>query len=179
MQCRRDSIMRAPPLSNDRAFRSTRAEKVRKVALRSRQHSKRFGVGAVSSVGERFLDTEEVVSSILTPPTIKGLINEGLFRLRGLGGGSRSYDSQTDYLHITPCRSASDSRVDYTVNHFVEIKNNVGISQTRLAVQSGLSPATVARLDSHPSAKISSLTPKKEKRAGKSSARRTQGVCKV
>lgn len=29
------------------------------------------GVGAVSSVGERFLDTEEVISSILIPPTMK------------------------------------------------------------------------------------------------------------
>src|SRR5580700_1764029 len=46
------------------------SRKGRNLRMRSRQCERYSGVGAVSSVGERFLDTEEVISSILIPPTI-------------------------------------------------------------------------------------------------------------
>jgi hypothetical protein len=52
--------------------------------MRSRQCERYSGVGAVSSVGERFLDTEEVISSILIPPTIKlhSFLRVGVFAVQ-------------------------------------------------------------------------------------------------
>jgi hypothetical protein len=57
--------------------------------MRSRQCERYSGVGAVSSVGERFLDTEEVISSILIPPTMKNSIKMGVFDSTLLGAPAR------------------------------------------------------------------------------------------